>query len=70
LLFDQVVARLSGPVIKTHVALAIGIAGDVTNLERIVLGRYERAQRAIADPPWAADQDDRTFHTGAVAEMR
>jgi len=44
LLFDQVVARLSGPVIKTHVALAIGIAGDVTDLERIVLGRYERTE--------------------------
>jgi len=31
-------------VIETHVALAIGIAGDVTNLERIVLGRYERTE--------------------------
>jgi len=26
------------------VTLAIGIAGDVTNLERIVLGRYERTE--------------------------
>jgi hypothetical protein len=44
LLFDQVVARLSGLVIKTHVALAIGIADDVINLERIAPSRYERAE--------------------------
>ena len=59
MLFDQVVARLSGLVIETHVALAIGIAGDVINFERIVPGRW------FADPPWAADQDDPTFRTAA-----
>ena len=29
-----------------------------------------RAHRAIAGPPWAADQDEPTFRTSAVPEMR
>ena len=44
MLFDQVVSRLSRLAIKKHVALAIGIAGDVINLERIVLGRNVRTE--------------------------
>src|SRR5262245_22461905 len=55
LLFDQVVARLSGP---------------VCHKSRTHRSRPIRAHRAIADPPWAADQDDPTFRTGAVPEMR